>query len=424
MASVPDVAICVQERRIKMKTPLYNDYFPREEYESRLKRIRGLMDCKGIGAIILSSQQNVEYTSGLLNSTWINGFNTGRQFIILAANHTIEPILIVPYAIQGCLMTSCFSDTRTVLDPGGIEGASMIANIIKDFGCEQEKVGIELPQGACPEFTTGFLDYLYTLLPKVCWENSSSILDTVRMIKSPLEIVKIRHAVNITQNAIEEAFDSFGEGVTERQMAGAIAISMAKQSPDSAVNHPWFIYVHADGKNPIAWDGMFSDYQIRQGDCLYIDCGFIYHGYTADIIRIFAAGEPNNEKVAAYYGARNATNEIIKSIKPGISSTTLIDIYKNNLFRNNFSSQWEDMKKYGFLHVGHGIGLSIHELPILNSSSTGTLLPGMTLSIEPDLFLNLPMGEKTIALKPEENVLVTEDGCELLSNLSSDLWIK
>jgi Xaa-Pro aminopeptidase len=299
-----------------------------------------------------------------------------------------------------------------------------MADILHDFGCDTEAIGIELPEGDCPSFLTGFASCLREKLPRVCWRDASGLLSRLRMIKSSLEIEKIRRAVEITQNAIAEAFDTFREGVTERKMAGAVAASMARQCPDSAVNHPWFIFVHADGKSPIGWDGMFSDYALRKGDCLYIDCGFVYRGYTADMIRIFAMGEPTKEKRTAYECVRLVNRQIRKAIRPGVSCGELNRIYRDTVLKAGFHHEWDAMTECGFLYAGHGIGLTVHEPPFINAAAEDILCAGMTLSIEPDVFFRLPVGENTIALKPEENVLVTADGCERLSTISDDLWVR
>ena len=86
------------------------------------------------------------------------------------------------------------------------------------------------------------------------------------MVKSPLEIEKTRRAVQITEQALLEAHDCCRAGMTEREIAGQIALSMARQSPDCAVTRPWFIYVHASGKSAIGWDGVASDYVVQDRD--------------------------------------------------------------------------------------------------------------------------------------------------------------
>jgi len=76
---------------------------------------------------------------------------------------------------------------------------------------------------------------------------------------------------------------------------------------------------------------------------------------------------------------------------------------------------------YDFL--GHGLGLTTHELPLLNSTCETVLQPGMVFAIEGNVFDTFPFTETQHALKNEENILVTEDGYECLTPLNNDLWI-
>jgi Xaa-Pro aminopeptidase len=96
--------------------------------------------------------------------------------------------------------------------------------------------------------------------------------------------------------------------------------------------------------------------------------------------------------------------------------------YERALSGLGLQKQWDAMQSYQFLYAGHGIGLDIHEPPFISAVDQSHLEAGMTLAIEPDVFFNLPLSEQTVALKPENDVLITAEGAELLTTSSTEIW--
>lgn len=405
-----------------MRKPIYNDYFPLTEYENRLEAIRAAMRREGFAALLLSTESNVVYTSGFLNGTWPNGFHLGRQFALIPVSEQNEPVLICPTALTGSLMTSAFSDVYPINEPEGTEGVQKIADLLAYWDSVDQRIGIEKGPAICPSLISGFEPALKRALPQADFHDCSGLMAAVRQIKSPREIEKIRRAVEISETALFEAFEQCHTGMSEREVAGQIALSMARQSPDCAVNHPWFIYVHATGKSRIGWDGIPSEYIIRDTDLLYIDCGFIYQGYTADMIRVFSFGNPDPRLCQAYEAARQVNETMISALRPGLKIQDLMVCYERALSGLGLQKQWDAMQSYQFLYAGHGIGLDIHEPPFISAVDQSHLEAGMTLAIEPDVFFNLPLSEQTVALKPENDVLITAEGGELLTTSSTEIW--
>ena len=238
------------------------------------------------------------------------------------------------------------------------------------------------------------------------------------MIKSPLEIRYVKEACSITSEAIEAGIGAVKAGVSEIEIANVIAAEMVRLSGNCFTTNPWFIYVYADGKSPVAWDGVASEYRLREGDCVYIDAGIRRYGYYADMIRVASLGEPSEEKRRIYEASREVNHEVIRFMRPGLRSREvyrhLYDTYKRLGYQKEIDAALAD----GFACEGHGIGLSVHEPPFIVPDCDIVLEPGMTMSIEPNLFLGFPFPETRVALKPENNILITESGCEILSTTS------
>ena len=411
-----------EEKRCIMKQPVYNDYFPMEEYEQRILRIRAAMVKEELDAVLLTTQPNVDYSSGFLNGTWSATFGEGKTQVLITAKD-VEPVLFAQAGLQALFGTSAIGDIRPQGDADYGTSPNAVYDVFKEKGLLSAKVGIEMSKGDMMGLSYPLFSAIKTLMPKVDFADCSEIMYSVRKIKSPLEIEKIRRAVRITQKAYEYAIPQIKEGMSERELAALIARGMAANSDEGGARNPWFIFVYADGKNPAAWDGIPSSYRFRKGDCIYIDCGAVYHGYYSDFIRIASIGEPSEAKQRIYYGARNANMALIDRLKPGMKVSSMCKILADELTAQGLGREVRIMQEFGGMYEGHGIGLSIHEPPVIKADSGEVLLEGMTLAIEGNVFDDLPLSRTKTALKNEENVLITQNGCKLLTTMPNDIYV-
>ncbi|MBT3320013.1 MAG: aminopeptidase P family protein [Clostridia bacterium] len=405
-----------------MKTPQYNDYFPLAEYEQRIARIREQIISHGLDAVLLTTQPNVDYSSGFLHGTWSPAFGQGTVQVLITATDE-PPVLFAPSGLQALFVTSALSDIRATSDADYGTSPSDFYDVFKAKNLLNGKIGIEQSKEDLMGLSYPLFCAMKEKMPNVVFKDCSALMYDVRKTKSPLEVEKIRQAVSITSRSLEVALPQIREGMSEVELANLVAQEMAKHTDEGAARNPWFIFVYADGKSPTAWDGIPSSYRFAKGDCIYVDCGAVYHGYHSDIIRIASIGQASDAKQRIYYGARDANMALIKHMKPGMRISQLCDFLSETMIDLGFASEVQMMRKFGGMYEGHGIGLSIHEAPMIKRDNKDVLQAGMTLAIEGNIFDNLPLSKTTIALKNEENVLITSGGCELLSTLPNDIWV-
>ena len=260
-------------------------------------------------------------------------------------------------------------------------------------------------------------------LPGVEWVDGSAVMGRVRVIKSELEIEKVRTACRITCHALQAGMDSIKEGMSEKELGQIIALEMARQSPDVCTIHPWFMFIHSTGRGASAYDGMPTTYRFRKGECVYVDAGFNFHGYTADMIRCASIGAPSLETKRYYDANRDVNMAVIEFMRPGITCKEVYEFFVQKIRKIGFARQIEQQHKVNWKFLGHSWGMSIHETPYLDAMTEDVLQPGMIFSIEGNIFDKMPMQLTTQMLKNEENVVITKDGCEWLTPLSNDLWI-
>lgn len=409
-----------------MKEPQFNHHFPLAEYEDRLARLQSELQKSGMDAALLTTEPNVAYTTGLLSGYWICTMHDDVQCAVIPADPDREAVLLVADHLEQTAWTSCIEQVRvwSQFTGGGGKGAvETMAAALRDLGLETGRIGVEIGPHERPGWSPPFFQALQASLPKVSWADNAPVLSRVRAIKSSREIDKARHACEISCQAFAAGMDAVRCGMSERELAQVMAAEMVRLCPDTCVNNPWIIFVHASGRGPCAFDGIPSDYRFQKGDTVYVDGGLIYHGYHSDMIRCAVIGTPSPEQERYYYASRDANMAAIHAARPGISAADLFQHWVDAAIALGFADSIRKQQEADWDFLGHGIGLTTHELPLLNSRAQEILEPGMMMAIEGNLFDAFPFSKTRYALKNEENILITETGSEWLTPLPNDLTV-
>jgi Xaa-Pro dipeptidase len=158
----------------------------------------------------------------------------------------------------------------------------------------------------------------------------------------------------------------------------------------------------------------FSDRIIQPGDMIFLDVMHSFNGYRTCYYRTFICGEPNKHQIEAYETCSKWVSAAIDAIKPGVTT-------------DDIASVWPRAEEFGYrneeeaflLQFGHGLGLSLWERPIISRRYTGTkqvLKEGMVFAVE--CWKGAEDGSG--AARIEEEVVVTRDGCQIITNFPSD----
>jgi Xaa-Pro aminopeptidase len=235
----------------------------------------------------------------------------------------------------------------------------------------------------------------------------NGMLTNIRMIKDEKEIELISKAAEIADKAYEYILKNIKVGMTEREIANELEYYMKKLGAEG----PSFDFIVASGRRSSMPHGVASDKVIEQGDLVTIDMGCIYKGYCSDMTRTFVMGKANKEQKKIYDIVLKAQEEVLKSIKPGITGFELDKIARDIITNEGYGPRFGHS-------LGHGVGLEIHELPALAQHDLGkiSLEPGMVITDEPGIYIPEFGG-----VRIEDLVVVTEDGCKVLSKSSKEL---
>jgi Xaa-Pro dipeptidase len=230
-------------------------------------------------------------------------------------------------------------------------------------------------------------------------ELANNLIRDLRKIKDEKEIDLIRKACKLADIGIKAAAETIRPGVKEKEVAAEIEHAMRMAGSDGVA----FETIVASGYCCAYPHGTFLEKIIQEGDFVVVDLGAIYKNYRSDITRTFTAGKASDKQTRIYRTVKSAQQKAYESIKPGISASE-VDLAARRVIDEAGFAEF-------FVHnLGHGVGLDIHEAPILSPDSKDILEMGNVVTIEPGIYLPGFGG-----VRIEDTVVVTQSGAEKLT---------
>ncbi|MEJ5293070.1 MAG: aminopeptidase P family protein [Candidatus Methanosuratincola sp.] len=219
------------------------------------------------------------------------------------------------------------------------------------------------------------------------------LIERMRERKDPDEIALIEKAQSINDRAIKKAVDNMREGMSELEIAAELEYNLRREGGESFA----FETIVASGPRGVYPHGMPSTRKPSKGDAVVIDFGAKYGGYCSDMTRTIFFGDPGAEVRNAYEAVREAQEKAIESVRDGVSGREIDAVARGILDRLGLG-------KF-FVHgLGHGVGIDIHEAPVVGPSNENPLAAGNVITIEPGVYLPGKYGIRI------EDLLVVEKG--------------
>jgi len=208
----------------------------------------------------------------------------------------------------------------------------------------------------------------------------------------------IKRAGRIAAQALKKTVQTIKPGITENDLAGLLDFQIRKLG---AINgFPTIVAFGANASRPHHQPSMRK---LKKNDTILIDFGAGYKGYCSDITRCFIIGRPGSLYKKVYNAVRQAQQAAIKMIKAGVEITK-VDAAARKVIAEH------DLPVYGH-GTGHGLGLEIHEGPVVAQKRKGRLKAGEVITIEPGVYIPGKLG-----VRIEDDILVTRNGCKILSS--------
>jgi Xaa-Pro aminopeptidase len=241
---------------------------------------------------------------------------------------------------------------------------------------------------------------------------TEGVVERPRTVKDDYELDAIRTAAARLTEVAAEGIAAVRAGVTERHVAAALEAGLRRAGFDRIA----FDTIVASGPHAALPHYRAGDRRLERGDLVVLDFGGVMDGYCCDLTRTVAVGPPAPEATRIYEAVRDAQAAAIAAVRPGIPASDVDAAARAVLDARGLGQ--------AFGHgTGHGLGLEVHEDPRVGRPrpkvATAVLQPGMVFTIEPGAYVTGFGG-----VRIEDDVVVTERGCDVLTAVPSDLQIR
>ena len=338
----------------------------------RIERLRAVMEQNGLDAVLLKSVTAIRYFTGFTSED-ASVFITGKRSVLLTDFR---------YTIQAKAQSG---DCCEILEVSGAAHNNAIKAIVEEENIK--RIGFE-------EDYVSFAGYQAFAALGAELVPFAKELHHLRIIKTPEEIECLQKAQAMADQAFEELLKVVRPGMTERRVAAELEYICAKLGSEG----PSFETIVGSGPNGAMCHAVPGERKLQEGDLVVLDYGCLYNGYHSDMTRTFAVGKVDPFAEEIYNIVLEAQTRALDALKAGITGKEL-----DAIARDYIAS-----KGYGdcFGHsLGHGFGLLIHEEPRASVSGDTVFEEGMTITVEPGIYL-----EDKFGVRIEDCCVVTKDG--------------
>ncbi len=373
----------------------------------RLARTRQALEASELGALLLFDTSNIRYATGTQIGYW--AFNKGERYALVT--RTGRPRIFdfgsaaKAHRLQ---LPHLYDDTNSVGGNTGLQGAihprvGLQARAAQEIRSIMEEEGVgDMPLGVDVAETSIFLALTEA---GIRVRDGQQVMADAREIKSQDEIMLLTQACAMVDGVYQDIFEALKPGVRESDIVALAHARLFEMGSEfvEAINS-------IAGERCSPHPHVFSDRLIRPGDQAYFDIIHVFNGYRTCYYRTFVVGRATTAQRDAFKRAREWMDAAIELVKPGVGT-------------DQIAAVWPKAEEFGFademdafgLQFGHGVGVSLHERPIisrLNSFDDPVeIREGMLFALE----TYCPASDGRSAARIEEEVVVTADGCKVIT---------
>ena len=354
-------------------------------YQKRRQQLSAKLTDLSVDGMLISNLNNIRYLTGFTGSAAYLFISPRQQILASDARYSIQ------------LQQEC-PDLEIDIRDVNASLMDSAQRLVKSFGWAH--LAIESAQ-----LTKANFDELQSRMPKVHLVDTTEVVEQLRMIKDEQEIAAIRKSLQINQTAFQNTVAAATAQQTEREFSFALEAEMRRLGAAGVA----FDTIVGVGPRAALPHAQPSDKTLGSASNFLVDWGANVDGYLSDLCRMVITGDPEPKLVEIYDIVLRAQTAAIAQIQPGVQARTVDEAARSVIKEAGF----EEFFQHG---TGHCFGLEIHEQPYLSPSSDVILAAGMVLTVEPGIYL-----PEIAGVRIEDDILVTDSGCEVLSNLPKAL---
>ncbi len=363
--------------------------------EKRMERLRELMSRRGVDAVAIIPGANLFYLTGLQ-------MHTSERVTLALVTQDGGGYMILP-ALEAPRVESRLRVPMKLYPWSDAEGALVAWDSLRrDLDLAGKTLAVEFLNLRVLELTG-----LQAFAPNFAMADASELLAQLRMVKDADEIAAMRRAAGVIEKSLEEVFKLVNPGITEKELAIQWQWAMSRCGADTVPEEP----IVAAGPNSAQPHTTATDRPLARGDLVIFDGWCQVDSYFTDITRTIAVGDVSSELRRIYETVARANEAGRRRVAPGVRCEEIDQATREVSVGAGFG-------QYIFHRTGHGLGLEVHEAPGIVEGNSLTLSPGMTFTVEPGIYVAGPGG-----VRIEDDVVVTQDGGESLTNFTRELMV-
>ncbi len=352
--------------------------------KNRIVKAQGYAEKQDVDAVLFFNLSNVRYLAGFTGSD--GALVVGREacWFLTDSRYTTQ----AAREVTGCPTI----EYRIKLDG--------IAELLVGKGFR--RVGFE-----AEHTTVALLTALTAKAAGVEFVPIGEELTSLRTVKDAGELDLLAETARIASEAHVSSLQGLRPGVVERDFALDLEFAMRRAGADDKS----FDFIVASGERGSLPHGRASEKVIAAGELVTIDFGAVFNGYHSDETVTVCVGEPDGRQREVYGIVKEAHDRAVAAVRPGVSFRDLDAIARGFIEEQGYGAF--------FGHgLGHGVGLDVHEKPVVSPRGEGVAEEGMVFTIEPGIYIPQWGG-----VRIEDTVAVTGDGHRLLTRVPKELII-
>jgi Xaa-Pro aminopeptidase len=358
---------------------------------ARLDGVRAALGPAEVNAVLITDMVNIGYVTGFTGSAGYALVSRDSALLITDARYTLRAREECPH----------FTVVIASGSGGYMEALTeqITSNLsLKTIGFEATKMTVSQHQ------------HLMKQINSVEWKPTDNVVENLRAVKDSGEVAAIKRAIDVAETAFQSVKGLLKAGISERDFALELEFAMRRGGADALA----FETIVASGPQSARPHHTPNSRILQSGDWVTVDWGASVDGYCSDMTRTVLIGPttPTSEQARVYDTVLQAQRKAIAEIAPGKTGQQIDTVARDHITAAGYGD------KFGH-SLGHALGRVVHDGPGFSSRATDFILkPGMVLTVEPGIYI-----EGWGGIRIEEDIVVTETGCDVLTHLPNELEI-
>lgn len=349
----------------------------------RCNKLIEVLAAEGVDCALITSGTNIRYFSDFTSDEAVLVISKDRRVLLTDFRYTIQA-------------NQLSAPTFEIVETSRAIATDEISAVLQTIGAKR-----------CA-FEDGYLTVRafnnYKDLPVELVPMTPAI-DRCRLVKNEYEIECLKKAQSIADAAFAELVKWIRPGMTEKQVANELDHLLRVHGADENS----FDTIVGSGPNGALPHAVPGQRVLTEGDLVVIDFGCKYNGYCSDMTRTIAIGEICDELKKIYGIVKRAQQAAIDALRPNMEAKALDAVARDIIAAEGYGPNFGHS-------LGHGFGLNIHEAPAASTRSEDILIPGVTITVEPGIYI-----EDLGGVRIEDDCVLTEDGFINLASTTKEL---